>query len=93
MQGKLVEADQLKEDKIMKTILCILCPSAPAPIRGYYHAGVLGPELYFLENIVNARCAAPSKPRTKSKSSYLVNFVAPIISVVLLLSFEKVLLF
>ncbi|XP_036323807.1 phosphatidylinositide phosphatase SAC2 isoform X2 [Rhagoletis pomonella] len=54
MQGKLVEANQLKEDEVMKTILHILCPSTPAPTRGYYHAGVLGPELHFLENIVNA---------------------------------------
>ncbi|XP_054747755.1 phosphatidylinositide phosphatase SAC2 isoform X3 [Anastrepha obliqua] len=54
MQGKLVEANQLREDEVMKTILHILCPSTPAPTRGYYHAGVLGPELHFLENIVNA---------------------------------------
>lgn len=85
MQGKLVEADQLKEDEVMKTILCMLCSSAPAPTHGYYHAGVLGPELHFLENIINARCAAPAKPRTHSKSSYLVNFVAFIVSAVLLL--------
>ncbi|XP_067619356.1 phosphatidylinositide phosphatase SAC2 isoform X3 [Eurosta solidaginis] len=91
MQGKLVEANQLKEDEVIATILHILCPSTPAPIRGYYHAGVLGPELHFLENIANARCAAPTKHQMKLKTRYLVNFVAPFVSVIFLLSFQNLL--
>lgn len=93
MQGKLVDANELKEDEVMKTILHIFCPSTPAPTRGYYNAGVLGPELHFLENIVYTRCAAYPNPQAKSKSRYLVHLVAPFVSVILVLSFEKVFLF
>lgn len=57
MQGKLKSSDELKEDEVFKRILQILVPSTPAPIHGYYSAGVLGPELKLLENIVYTRSA------------------------------------
>lgn len=55
MQGQLNDAQQLKEDEVLTTILQILCPSVPAPTRGYYYAGVLQPELQLLENVIYTR--------------------------------------
>ncbi|XP_073816731.1 phosphatidylinositide phosphatase spermathreecae isoform X1 [Musca autumnalis] len=52
MQGQLNDVQQLKEDEVLTTILQILLPSGPAPIRGYYYAGVLQPELQLLENVI-----------------------------------------
>lgn len=55
MQGELNDAQQIKEDEVLTTILHILCPSAPAPTRGYFYAGVLQPEIHLLEDIVCTR--------------------------------------
>ncbi|XP_065371546.1 phosphatidylinositide phosphatase SAC2 isoform X3 [Calliphora vicina] len=52
MQGQLNDAQQLKEDEVLRTMLLILCPSTPAPTRGYFYAGVLQPEIHLLENII-----------------------------------------
>uniref|UniRef100_A0A1A9UEQ5 SAC domain-containing protein n=1 Tax=Glossina austeni TaxID=7395 RepID=A0A1A9UEQ5_GLOAU len=52
MQGQLNNANELKEDEVLSTILLILCPSVPAPTRGYFYAGVLGPEIKLLDNIL-----------------------------------------
>lgn len=55
MQGQLNDAQQLKEDEVLRTMLLILCPSTPAPTRGYFYAGVLQPEIQLLENIIYTR--------------------------------------
>ncbi|XP_013108333.2 phosphatidylinositide phosphatase SAC2 isoform X2 [Stomoxys calcitrans] len=52
MQGQLNDAQQLREDEVLTTILHILCPSTPAPTRGYFYAGVLQPELQLLEHVI-----------------------------------------
>ena len=55
MHGQLQTAQDLKEDEVLTTMLQILCPSTPAPTRGYYYAGVLGPELHLLEKLIETR--------------------------------------
>lgn len=55
MQGQLNDAQDLKEDEVLTTMLHILCPSTPAPTRGYFYAGVLQPEIQLLENILYTR--------------------------------------
>ncbi|KAL9891891.1 phosphatidylinositide phosphatase spermathreecae isoform 2-T3 [Glossina fuscipes fuscipes] len=55
MQGQLNNANELKEDEVLSTILLILCPSVPAPTRGYFYAGVLGPEIKLLDNLLYTR--------------------------------------
>ncbi|EDW15388.2 phosphatidylinositide phosphatase SAC2 isoform X1 [Drosophila mojavensis] len=52
MQGQLQRADELREDDVLETIVQILTPESRPPLRGYYSAGVLGPELKLLESIV-----------------------------------------
>ncbi|KAH8360019.1 hypothetical protein KR093_010212 [Drosophila rubida] len=53
MQGDLKQASELHEDPILETILHILLPESRAPLRGYYYAGVLGPELKLIESFVS----------------------------------------
>lgn len=55
MQGQLSDAQQLREDEVLTTMIHILCPSSPAPTRGYFYAGVLQPEIQLLENIIYTR--------------------------------------
>ncbi|KAL7728141.1 hypothetical protein ACLKA6_002274 [Drosophila palustris] len=52
MQGELKQATELQEDEILETIVHILTPESQPPLRGYYNAGVLGPELKLIESIV-----------------------------------------
>lgn len=60
MQGQLNNANELKEDEVLSTILLILCPSVPAPTRGYFYAGVLEPEIKLLDNLLYTRWCCPS---------------------------------
>lgn len=98
MQGKLQQAAELKEDDVLETIIQILKPESQPPLRGYYSAGVLGPELKLLESIVLNRCAdrtisealkadLPDGKTIKSKKFTQLQFlVAPIVTIVLFLS-------
>lgn len=66
MQGNITEYTQINEDDVLDTIVEIaqetLVPSTPAPIRGYYYAGVLGPELRLAEDLVlHTRSASITK--------------------------------
>ena len=55
MQNNIKHVSEISEDEFLATIIEIaetaLVPSTPAPIRGYFHAGVLGPELQLLESL------------------------------------------
>jgi len=56
MQGELKQATELQEDEVLETIMHILTPESQPPLRGYYNAGLLGPELKLIESIVMNRC-------------------------------------
>lgn len=55
MQGELKNQTELKDDPILETIVNILTAETQPPVRGYYNAGVLGPELKLLESILSSR--------------------------------------
>lgn len=99
MQGQLQRADELREDDVLETIVQILTPESRPPLRGYYSAGVLGPELKLLESIVINRCAGrtiinevlkadlpDAKAIQSNKFTQLQFLVAPIVTIFLFFS-------
>lgn len=99
MQGQLQRADELREDDVLETIVQILTPESRPPLRGYYSAGVLGPELKLLESIVLNRCASRTIVNEGLKAAQsdgneiqlnvftqLQFLVAPIVTILLFLS-------